>query len=329
MGDLIPAETRGSFFGFRNRCMAISTFVALVISGSILNLFSAWHVAVFGFSTLFLIAALVRYRAARSLDPLPNPPYAVATHDKFTFWQFIRRAHQSNFVKFVFFVSSMNLAVAFAGPYFAIYMLRDIHLSYVEYTSVVAASVVGQFLVLQSWGKLSDQFGNRKILAVCGWQVALNPFMWLVSDHVAWLIMIQFYSGVFWAGFNLAAANFVFDAVSPPKRARCIAYQAIINGVLVFIGSMFGGYLTSHCAAYLPLHQVLWSGESLFLNVFCISGFLRFIAVTTLLRKFKEVRPVANAGHREILVRIAHVQPITGAAFSFLGRAGRSVNGDK
>ena len=328
MGDLVPSETRGMFFGFRNRCMAIATFTALIISGGVLNLCSYLNVAIFGFVAIFLVAGLVRYRAARALDPLPNPPYQVAPHDKFTFWQFIRRAHQSNFVKFVFFVSCMNLAVAFAGPYFAVYMLRDLHLSYVKYTAVISASVIGQFLVLQGWGRLSDQFGNRKILAVCGWQVALNPFMWLISDNIYWLILIQFYSGVFWAGFNLAAANFVFDAVTPPKRARCIAYQAIINGVLVFCGSMIGGYITSHWDAYLPLHQVLWSGTSVFLNVFCISGIMRIVAVTVLLRKFKEVRPVKAAGHREILVRIAHVQPITGAAFSFLGRAGRAVNGD-
>src|SRR5690606_13056435 len=136
----------------------------------------------------------------------------------------------SNFARFVYFVSLINFGVNIATPFFAVYMLRDLQFSYMEYTIVTATNTVTQFLTMQYWGQISDQFGNKKILNVCGYGVAFSPILWLFGDAMWYLLLIQVFAGLVWAGFNLAAANFMFDAVTPPKRARCAAYQAMVNG---------------------------------------------------------------------------------------------------
>jgi MFS family permease len=155
----------------------------------------------------------------------------------------------------------MNFATAIAGPYFAMYMLNDLNFSYREYMIVVSAMVLVQFAVMRSWGRLSDQFGNRRIMSICGALLSVNPLLWLVSSNFCWVIFIQLYSGLFWAGFNLAAANFVFDAVSAPKRARCFAYQSIVNGSLVFIGSAIGGYAANNIPHDLNASLAVWVNE--------------------------------------------------------------------
>ena len=246
VGDIIPPTSRGEFFGYRNKWMAILTFLGVFTAGQALHMTAGADAAAWGYCGIIFVAAVARLLSSAPLRHVSDPTLHVPSESKFSFWQFVSRTRQSNFVKFVLFVSFMNFGTAISGPYFAMYMLQDLSFSYHEYTLVVASVVLAQFVVMRSWGAVSDQFGNRKILLLCGTLVSINPMLWLISSKLWFVLLIQLYSGVFWAGFNLAAANFVFDAVTPPKRARCIAYQSIINGVFVVSGSMSGALIATH-----------------------------------------------------------------------------------
>lgn len=316
VGDVVPATSRGEFFGHRNRWIAISNFSAILIAGQIIHQTKRYDAALWGFVTIFLVAGAARMLSARSFSQVSDPALDVPHESKFTFWQFIGRARHSNFVKFVVFVSGMNFAASISGPYFVMYMLRDVQLTYAEYTCVVAASLLAQFIVLRSWGRLSDQFGNRKILNVCGWLISANGFLWLFCHKFYLIIALQLYAGVCWSGFTLAAANFVFDAVTPAKRARCIAYQSIINASLVFFGASIGGYLVEHIPQTFPEHLAVVVPYSRFLSLFFISSLCRVAVMTFLYPTFREVRQVERIRSHELLVRVTSMKPLFGATFS-------------
>ena len=158
--------------------------------------------------------------------------------------------------------------------------------------------------------------GNKKILNLCGWGMALIPVLWLGSSDIFYLILIQIYGGIIWSGFNLAVANFLFDAVTPPKRARCVAYQGLMNGFAVLTGSLLGGITAGHLPNSISIGPVVWHPASMLLMVFLISGVIRFIAAYIFLRKFREVRDVEPIGHGNLIFRISHIKPIAGATFS-------------
>lgn len=318
VGDLLPPLSRGEFFGFRNKWMAIVSFSAVVGAGQLIHWFSQYEYAGYGFCFIFVFAAIARYLSATVFRRVEDVSLHVPDETKFTFWQFLRRARQSNFVKFVFFVSCMNFAASVSGPYFAMYMLQDLKMSYSDYMIVVATAVLAQFVVMRSWGVLSDQFGNRTILKVCGTIVALNPWLWLVSANFWWVVAVQFYSGIFWAGFTLAAANFVFDAVTPPKRARCVAYQSIINGFLVFGGSLLGGWLVGLVPLDIVKHLGVWTPHSPFLALFALSGLLRGVVMLLIFPSFREVRQVESIRSHELLIRVTSIRPLWGGTFSFI-----------
>ncbi len=320
VGDLLPPLSRGEFFGFRNKWMAIVTFSSVVLAGQTIHWFNEFGFEAWGFVLVFLLSAVARWRSAAAFHGVDDVALHVPDDSKFTFWQFIARARYSNFVKFVFFVSCMNFAASISGPYFAMYMLKDLKLSYADYTMVVAAAVIAQFVVMRSWGAMSDQFGNRTILKVCGTLVAFNPVLWLISSDMWYVLLIQFYSGIFWAGFNLAAANFVFDAVTPPKRARCVAYQAIINGFLVFGGSLVGGWVVHVVPQRWVEHLGLWVPNSKFLALFVLSGVLRIATMFFLFPAFKEVRQVESIRGHQLLIRVTSLRPLWGGTFSFISQ---------
>jgi hypothetical protein len=148
--------------------------------------------------------------------------------------------------------------------------------------------------------------------------VSINPLLWLISSELWFVIVIQLYSGLFWAGFNLAAANFVFDAVTPQKRARCFAYQSIINGWLVFLGSALGGLAATQLPRSASELFVGWVEYSPFLLLFVLSAVARVLAMVILFPRFKEVRTVQKIRSYELLIRVTSLRPLWRATFGFI-----------
>jgi len=318
IGDVVPEEIRGRFFGVRNRVSGLSSFVALTGAGLVLHGFERFGVAAWGFMLIFAAAGAARLVSRYWLGLYRDPAWSVDAAQVFTFRQFMRRSPQSNFAKYVFYVGAVNLAVAFSAPYFALYMLRDLEFSYLEFTVVVSVATVTQFLMFRYWGELSDRFGNKKILNLCGWGVCGVPVLWIFSSHIMYLMVIQVVSGVIWAGFSLASNNFLFDAVSPPKRARCVAYQALVNGAAVLAGSLGGGFVAGRLPASFAVGEWTWSPQFTLPAIFLLSGMMRFVAAALMLHKFREVRAVESIRHRDLIYRVSQIRPIAGATFSLL-----------
>lgn len=316
IGDLIPEKVRGEFFGYRNKLCGAMTFLALILTGFLLDFARAFEIAAYGYLFVFLLSSLCRLRSAHWLTHYDDPTYTQSEDQKFSLWDFVRSLRRSNFARFVLFVSMMSFAVNFSGPYFSIYMLRDLKFSYTEFMAITAMNVCAQFLTIQRWGAFSDRFGNKKILTISAFGVATCPLIWLVTSNFWIIFILHIYCGFVWAGFNLAAANFMFDAVSPPKRGRCTAYQALTVAVFVLCGSLLGGYVATHFQSPIDFHQLAGLPTSPYPFIFALSGIFRLLVAICFMNAFREVREVETIGHRELIFRIVHVRPISGATFS-------------
>lgn len=329
IGDLVPPDIRGRFFGHRNMLTGMATFASLLLAGGVLHGFDYAGIPALGFLICFSAAFIARMNSVRWLTRYDDPAFRILPEQVFTFREFLRRSPQSNFAKFVFFIGAINFGVAFSAPYFALYMLRDLQFSYVEYTVVSATAMITQFLTFRYWGGLSDRFGNKKILNVCGWGVAVLPILWLFSAKIGYLLVIQTFGGFVWSGFSLASANFLFDAVTPPKRARCVAYLGLVNGCLLFLGSLAGGYAAIHLPKTFYIGSWTWTPPFILPVIFVISGLIRVAASGMMLRKFKEVRPVEPIGHKALIYKISHVKPIVDLTFGvFTGLFRGHLNGE-
>ena len=104
------------------------------------------------------------------------------------------------------------------------------------------------------WGRFSDSYGNLKSIKISGFLVPLVPFLWIFSYYFAnnsqsfllpYLIIIEIFSGFAWAGFNLSAGNFIYDAVTRQRMAICVSYFNILNGIGAFMGATLGGIISS------------------------------------------------------------------------------------
>ncbi|MDD5259916.1 MAG: MFS transporter [bacterium] len=293
MSDLVPAEVRGSYFSWRNKTLGLIGLGGAFLAGVVLYLFKARPLA--GFIIIFCAAMIFRYVSWWCISRMYEPPLHIKEEDSFTFWEFIRRWRQSNYVKFVFFVAGINCGTYMAAPFFSLYMLRDLQMSYLAYTMVVITSPLVIWLMMNAWGRQADIVGNVKVLKLTGYFIPFIPITWLFGHSLWYLICIQVFGGFFWSGFNLCIVNFIYDAASPEKRTRCISYFNVINGFGVFAGAMAGGYL------YKVVPNLF--GHT-FLMICLISGATRALAMVILGRRLKEVRPVKHISAGELFYSV-------------------------
>lgn len=321
IGDLVPEKNRGDFFGYRAKLCGMASFLALCIAGWLLFLFqdkSHTSSSALGFSMIFLIAGLARGISTYWLSKHSDPEYKISKSSFFSFIDFLKRTHRSNFAKFVFYVSIINGAAAFSAPFFAVYMLVELKMSYLRYMVVIATAVLAQYITLRRWGALSDKYGYKKILNLCAVGAAINPVLWLFFNSIEAIIFIQIFSGVVWAGFNLSASNFMFDAVTPQKRARAAASQSTVSGTMVFIGTSIAAIFVTYYLPRLPAFDHLPITPSKYFYLFAISGLIRAIASLAFLPFVKEVKDVEKIGHRELLFRVTHIKPLLGLSYGII-----------
>lgn len=295
MSDHVPATERGRVFGRRNRIFGIINVSSMLLAGCVLYAFKTA-----GFMVIFTIAFLSRLVSWYYLTKMYEPPLTIRDEHRFTFLDFIKRMRNSNFGKFVIFVSTMNFAVYLASPFFAVYMLRDLRFNYLVYTIITMTAMVTTLAMMNAWGAHADKVGNRRVLRLTSFFLPFIPMLWVFSHRIFYLLMIQVFAGFFWAGFNLSASNFIYDAVTPEKRTRCIAYFNAINGLAMFLGAASGGYLVR------VLPPIF--GYNL-LTLFLISGILRFVAVA-LCSFVKEVREVKDISNLELFYSVITRKPL-------------------
>lgn len=302
MSDLVREDKRGEYFGWRNRSLGFITVGTAFAAGLILHIMKKINVF-YGFAVVFGLALSFRMFSWHFLRKMHEPPFVQTKESFFTLLNFLSRIKESNFAKFVLFVSAMSFSVNLASPFFAVLMLKDLHFNYILYSFITVTATLTVFLVIKRWGELADRIGNLSIIKFTAPLIGIIPLLWIISRRPAYLIFAQVFSGFVWAGFNLCTTNFIYDAVTPEKRTRCISYFNVLNGLALCLGALLGGFLIGHLPPLLG-YKIL--------TLFLISSILRIIIGISLPMKLKEVRPVEKSGSNKIFFSMIGIRPLLG-----------------
>jgi MFS family permease len=237
-----------------------------------------------------------------------EPPYHKKAEDYFNFWMFIRRAPESNFVKFVVFTAFLHFGAYIAGPYFMPYVTYDLHYQSWHWVLLIAGGTLASIATMVAWGRFSDRFGNKRTIQITAFLISVIPFVWLLSTNIWVLIAIHATGAAFWAGFSISSWNYILEAASPPKRARCVAYFNLLVGVGIFFGSAAGWQL-SH---WLPQGDVGEGRASTFPLLLVASGTVRLLACLVFLPTFKELRAVPEVSLTRWFFTVTQMRSVYG-----------------
>ena len=282
MAEVVPDRLRGEYFGRRGSLSTLASIIVFLVAGIFLYYFTGELLV--AFAALFGAAFFSRLVSWVFLTKLPEFSPTVKKEEPLKPGAFVKVLTGTNLGRAMAFLILMSFVVNIASPYFAVYMLRDLGLSYLAFAILETCSSVATLLTLTHWGEAADKVGNFKMLAIASIMVPLVPLIWLASDNLIYLGIVQLFTGFAWAGFNLCSVNFLYDATSARNRTVYLSYFNALNGIAASLGAIIGGY----SAPYLP---ILFGYGTL--TLFLISGYLRGIVSMAFLPEIKEVRRVS------------------------------------
>ncbi len=258
MGSLVPDNERGKYFSKRNRVVGFFGLITMVIGAIVLDYskkvdwfgFVGWGLV--GFGILFFMAFIARLISLVKLSKQYEPKLIIHKKDYFSLWQFLKRARETPFGRFSIYAAVFRIAVNIAGPFWAVYMLRDLGFSYILFMIITVAGTLFQLFFYPFAGKFSDRLGNVLLLKVATFFMIATPFLWILSAYlnlsptglIIYLVLVPSLVGGFsWAGFNLAINNYIYDSVRQEKRSYGIIYFNFLSGLGLFIGAGIGSLL--------------------------------------------------------------------------------------
>ncbi len=327
MRDLVSERRRGRYFGHRTRLTTLTSFAALVLCGALLHAFDTDGRTYAGYVAIFLIAYVARTVSVYHLSFLHEPPNPTPAPDIHVshWWSDLKATGAVGFSRYFIL---MNTAVGISSPFFAVYMLRDLELSYLEFTAITGASVLVQFLTLSTWGRLADVYGNRLVLLSTSITLPVVPLLWLVSGDFWYLLLLQALSGLSWAGFSLGAGNLLFELVPRSRRAAYIAFHNVGTAAGVFGGAMLGAAAVAVLPPRTPLLGAADPASNL-LYVFALSGIVRAAVAALLARRVRELRkPRRELTAQALVLRVTGFNAMLGLFYDFIGRNPSGKSGD-
>ena len=276
--DLVPERIRGSYFASRNAAISVIGSVSAFSAGWIVSYGNrAALFPLFGFSLLFVLTFIFGMCSTWAFSQVPDlGPRIGKAHRSLS--ALIRGflAYPA-FLSFLLFSFLWNFALQVAGPFFNVYLVRQLGAdpSMIGITATIGSII--QAVAMPFWGRMIDRRGNARVLALSGFLIPLLPLSWLLTTRVWEPLIINGVGGFLWAGFGLANFNLLLKMIPESDRQEGAAlYQGLI-------------LLSMVVAPLVGMELVEFGGYKL---AFAASGICRYIAIVVLyllvLRKLRK-----------------------------------------
>ena len=326
--DVIPIKSFGAFFATR-MALATLTGALLSVAGAIwVDWYRDQHDTASGaYAMVFIVAGFSGLASALSLIGIAEP--SMPKESNSTISSIMRQPFRdANFRKLLIFLGFWSFAINFAAPFFAVYLLRELHLSM---TWVIGLSVLSQIvnvLFFRLWGKLADRFSNKSVLAISGPMFIFSFLMWpfttLPEPHVLTiplLIAIHVLAGISTAGVTLCAGNIAFKLAPYGKATAYLAVNALITGVAATVAPILAGFAGDYFAPYelkVSLEWLNWQSPEVVLSlptvdirgldfVFLIAFLLGLLAMSRLVSVSEEGEVEEAVVRQELFLEMRRV----------------------
>ncbi|MBC8377866.1 MAG: MFS transporter [Planctomycetes bacterium] len=266
MRDLIPEKIMGSFFSKRMR-VSVGVGVGLTILAAVF--LDGWKKGfpdheLAGYSILFFMGFLAGLVGLFFLSRTPEIAMPKAQDKSPIFAVLSQPFKDANFRKLMAFMCSWNFAVNLAGPFFMVYMLKRLGLSMSFIIGLSILSQVFNFMFLKLWGKYTDRFSNKSVLAICGplfiisilgWTFTTMPEKYVLT--IPLLVAIHIVMGLSSAGVSLASSNISLKLAPKGQATAYLATNTITNSIAAGIAPILGGKFADFFAG----RELAWTLE--------------------------------------------------------------------
>ena len=277
LSDLVPAKRMSRYLSVRSIIAAGAYISSFYVMGYFLDQsqgsISKGFPIIFSAGFLVSIASVVFYLIAKVPAVIGEEPQA-----DMGFTGFIREAKQNDLGTLIIFSAMMIFSASICGAFFSVYMLKDLHFTYLTYTLILSVEYISRMVISYFGSKWVDNAGAIKVLHFASFLIPLIPVLWVFSSNIVYLIGIQVLTGMAWATYDLCIQSYMFKATPSGKRLHYIIYHRSIVTLAAATGPLLGGFL-------LNVRFPFFSNP--ILPIFLISGAMRFLVVVAILPRLR------------------------------------------
>ncbi len=242
MGEYLPADSRGRFFGFRNRLIGLSYFIFGVSASLLLKKYGekSWT-----FFLIFFLAAAARFVSSYYITKMYESfkRFHIPATFSGLFFPLFERGKNRELSKIFYSIFILLFSTYLAAPYFSIYILKDLRFDYGRY---IILSSIGQFLtwfLMKNWGLMLDRKGSVKVLNYAFFFIPLVALLWLLSRNFYYLLAVEIFSGIAWGAYAAGSTAIVYEYIPAALRTRYNSFLIFLASFAQFSGSIIGGVL--------------------------------------------------------------------------------------
>jgi MFS family permease len=148
------------------------------------------------------------------------------------------------YARFTLSAIVVHLGLLFAVPLYPIYWVRVLHASEGWIGLIMMIGSATTVLFYPVWSRLTTRRGNPYVLGISVFALALYPLFTALSPSIEWILLVQFWGGVFTGGFTLSLFNGLLEVCPDERKASYIAtFNTLIN-MAAFISPLISTSLT-------------------------------------------------------------------------------------
>jgi MFS family permease len=307
LGDIIPSEEHGTFWGRRSAWIALAT-VGVIIGAAVVADQTPKPYQLQVIVGIFVLATIVGLADLLIHGTIPEPQMVLPERNHF--WrQVLEPLRDRAFRPWLTFNAAWTFSMTLGAALAALYFLKELRFKNDFVGGVIVVSCIPLLgtVVSGKWsGRLVDRFGTRPVLFWGHIAYSLFPVFWLAATPGTALVMVATASAI--AGVSgtatLTAANKLVVRVPPP------GYCPIYAAVSTTLSCVVGGFAALGAGAMLKVLQG-WSVSiagrpfGAFHLLFATSIVLRLIAVLVLVPRLGNSVPSPSAAGAEAPVLAA------------------------
>jgi MFS family permease len=247
--DIVPLEWRGRYFGSRNFAMSMGGMVTTFLVGALITRIGGQA----GFQLALVVAFGLGMVSTHNFNQIREPKAILAprTPGGESLQALIRDMRaQPGFLTFCAAMAMWNFSVNISGPFFTPYMAQSLKASAFEIGIFSVVTSLASLPALRLFGNLADRWGPRRVQLITGLIIPFVPWIWILSREPWHVVPINTFSGFLWAGYNLAAFNFLLTLTPASRRARFTALYQIVVTLALALGAAFGGVVATQWGYY-------------------------------------------------------------------------------
>jgi MFS family permease len=197
-----------------------------------------------------------------------------------------------NFRRFLQFHLGWSFGVYFASPFFAVYMLKDLRLSYTIVTLLTCLTALCNMIGMRFWGRMIDRYSAKPVNLLGSIAATMFPALWLVVPLAplgAVLPLVHILGGFGWSAVDLSGSALLLALAPQRERALYLSVYAACTGLMAALAQIAAGVagkLLSDSALQFFAYQI-----NPYLSIFALSCLLRMASLPLYFR-IREPREV-------------------------------------